>query len=707
MTNYDIAGFAAIDLQSALADELPIAQERIEALALFVASANAPKHGTVWIVLDFMDLDLAVVNAIKKAVDRDTGLNMDRVHVLTTHNHGAGQPVKAQEIADLAAQAAKETMSKARPAEIRGIQFAMPEGMNYRRRIQVPEFNGMWTTFAGPDMKERRSASGFIEQAIRNINDGKLSYFGFCPSQRPAPSYEPGDSDFFFMEFRDAETKAPLGTLSRFAMHAIMRSNSAKYYSGDYPWHVRNEAKSRFGGTAIFMNGPCGDIAPCFPWPDKENGLARQYAEAMLNAAMKKIDALPYEPLQVRHWRKLVPLPVRTEVLENQVSVPGEMPQRDLLPQRKQFLEKKRLAETLPFLQEKYRNGEIMPGESSVIELGLLQLGSWIILCYPGETFSSTAKQVAEHFPGRKLVSVTEHGRTLMYMPPEDEYGRGGYEPNCAVTSPHAEKLLRQAAVQLVQENDRIAALPNIVTKDMLRDDLRQMGVLPEDTLLIHSSYKSIGSVEGGPDAVLDMLMDYFGEKGLLVFPTLSYSEVNEEHPRFYVNETRSVLGILSDTFRRKPGVIRSLHPTHSVAAYGKDAASFTAGHENSDTPGGVGSPWWKLQERRAKILFIGNGIEHDTFCHGVDEWLGLPGLRRETPLQLEIQDYDGNVIPYSLHKHCVGRNALYGTMETLFTQNGALKIVNFGKALSYLLDCHAAYELLKQANAKNPAALM
>ncbi len=148
MTNYDIAGFAAIDLQSALADNLPIAQERIEALALFLASPNATKQGTAWIVLDFMDLDLTVVNAIKMAVDRETGLNMDRVHVFSTHNHGAGQPVKVQEIANLAAQAAKEAMSKARPAEIRGIQFAMPEGMNYRRRIQVPEFNGMWTTFA-------------------------------------------------------------------------------------------------------------------------------------------------------------------------------------------------------------------------------------------------------------------------------------------------------------------------------------------------------------------------------------------------------------------------------------------------------------------------------------------------------------------------------------------------------------------------------
>ena len=528
-----------------------------------------------------------------------------------------------------------------------------------------------------------------------NLKQGKVSFFGWKPSNRIAQDYEPGDPDFFLMEFRDAETGRPLGTLSRFAMHAIMRSKSNEYYSSDFPWHIRELAKSRCGGTAIFMNGPCGDIAPCFPWPDKKSSLERKYAEEMLDAALERIESVPFEPLVTRHWRRLVPLPVRKEVLENKVELPAEMPPADELPARKSYLEREYLIETLPFLQEKYRNGETATGKSSVVELGFLQLGSWRLVCYPGETFSGTAKAVAENFPGEKLVSVTEHGRTLMYLPPEAEYAAGGYEPICAVTAAGAEERLRQEAISLIEEGMELDKRPSIITKEMLRSDLQDMGVQEDNTLLVHSSYKSIGNVEGGPNAVLDVLMDYFRERGLLVFPALSYSKVNAEHPRFDVNKTPSVVGALAEIFRTRPGVVRSLHPTHSVTAFGKEARAFTERHECSDTPCAKGSPWWKLLERNAKILFIGTGIEHNTFCHGVDEWLEIPGMRSEETQQLEIDDGNGHIIPYSLHRHCSPRNAIYGSYETLFMQAGAMRQVHFGNALCYLLDCRKAVAAL------------
>ena len=121
-------------------------------------------------------------------------------------------------------------------------------------------------------------------------------------------------------------------------------------------------------------------------------------------------------------------------------------------------------------------------------------------------------------------------------------------------------------------------------TKESLTEDLVHTGILPSDTLLVHSSMKSIGEVDGGADTVLDVLMDYFRESGLLVFPTLTY-DLNSSNPVFYVNETPSQTGVLSDLFWRRPGVLRSLHPTHSVAAWGHDAAEFIAGHEMFSTP--------------------------------------------------------------------------------------------------------------------------
>ena len=227
-----------------------------------------------------------------------------------------------------------------------------------------------------------------------------------------------------------------------------------------------------------------------------------------------------------------------------------------------------------------------------------------------------------------------------------------------------------------------------MITQEQLRNDLAAMEIKPSDTLLIHSSMKSIGPVEGGAEAVLDMLMDYFKEQGLLVFPTLSYMLAHQKNPRFDVRTTPSAVGILSELFRQRPGVIRSLHPTHSVAAYGRDAAEFTAGHEKANTPIPKGSPWWKLLERRGKILFIGTGISCNTFLHGMDEWLDLPDMRSKTPKTMEIVDYDGNLLKMELHCHALGRNVYYGCCEPAFEATGALIHGRFGNADCHLLDC-------------------
>ena len=49
-------------------------------------------------------------------------------------------------------------------------------------------------------------------------------------------------------------------------------------------------------------------------------------------------------------------------------------------------------------------------------------------------------------------------------------------------------------------------------TKDSLMQQLEQLGVDRQSTVLIHSSMKSIGEVEGGADTVLDAFYDYMKE---------------------------------------------------------------------------------------------------------------------------------------------------------------------------------------------------
>lgn len=64
------------------------------------------------------------------------------------------------------------------------------------------------------------------------------------------------------------------------------------------------------------------------------------------------------------------------------------------------------------------------------------------------------------------------------------------------------------------------------MTKASLLQDLDNLKIAPHGTLLVHSSMKSIGDVEGGPDTVLDALSEYMND-GLLVLPTHTWASKN------------------------------------------------------------------------------------------------------------------------------------------------------------------------------------
>ncbi len=106
-------------------------------------------------------------------------------------------------------------------------------------------------------------------------------------------------------------------------------------------------------------------------------------------------------------------------------------------------------------------------------------------------------------------------------------------------------------------------ARKNMYTKEELKQQLRNVGLTGKETILIHSSMKAIGEVEGGADIVLDAWMEYFAE-GLLLLPTHTWANVNAQHPVYDYRNTPSCVGLLTNLFRQREGVVRSLHPTHS-----------------------------------------------------------------------------------------------------------------------------------------------
>lgn len=175
-----------------------------------------------------------------------------------------------------------------------------------------------------------------------------------------------------------------------------------------------------------------------------------------------------------------------------------------------------------------------------------------------------------------------------------------------------------------------------IYKKEDLKEQLHNMGLTGSETILIHSSMKAIGNVEGRADTVLDVWMDYFS-KGLLLLPTHTWKTVNVDNPIYNPLETPSCVGILTNLFMKREGVIRSLHPTHSMAGYGENAARYLAGEEYNNTPCTPGGCYDRLKEVNGKVLLVGVGHERNTYIHSVEEVLNIPNRLSDKPMELMI----------------------------------------------------------------------
>jgi aminoglycoside 3-N-acetyltransferase len=160
-----------------------------------------------------------------------------------------------------------------------------------------------------------------------------------------------------------------------------------------------------------------------------------------------------------------------------------------------------------------------------------------------------------------------------------------------------------------------------------LTDDLASLGVREGGVLLVHSSYKSLGPLGGGPAEVIRGLQEALGTHGTLLMPALSYAAVTPEQPVFDVRATPSCVGIIPETFRRTPGVLRSMHPTHSVCASGPRARELLARHGSDTTPCGPGSPFRAVPSAGGQILMLGCGLRPNTSMHAVEELVVPPYL--------------------------------------------------------------------------------
>lgn len=230
-----------------------------------------------------------------------------------------------------------------------------------------------------------------------------------------------------------------------------------------------------------------------------------------------------------------------------------------------------------------------------------------------------------------------------------------------------------------------------------MAEDLSTLGIKRDDTILMHSSLSSLGHVEGGAETVIDTLLSVL-EDGTLLIPALSFDSVNAQNPVFAARDTKSCVGAISEYFRTRPGVLRSLHPTHSVCGIGKNAEEILSHHIETDTPVGALSPFGLLPRYRGKILMLGCGLCPNTSMHGVEELTEPPYLYKPERQNFTLIAPDGTKIEKTYRVH-----NFQNTVQR-YDRLAALMPIGCGTVLSattYLIDAETMW---KTANEKYKA---
>jgi aminoglycoside N3'-acetyltransferase len=182
------------------------------------------------------------------------------------------------------------------------------------------------------------------------------------------------------------------------------------------------------------------------------------------------------------------------------------------------------------------------------------------------------------------------------------------------------------------------------VTQSALIDQLRGLGVAEAPVLVVHTSFKAVGPVEGGPAGLITALREALDPDGTLVMPAMSD---DDDHPFEVASTPCRSMGVVADTFRRLPGVLRSDHNA-SFAAVGPLAKAITAPHP-LEPPHGIDSPVGRACALGGFVLLLGVDHSADTTLHLAEAIAHVPYRARKScvvmrggaPVRVEYEETD------------------------------------------------------------------
>jgi aminoglycoside N3'-acetyltransferase len=225
-------------------------------------------------------------------------------------------------------------------------------------------------------------------------------------------------------------------------------------------------------------------------------------------------------------------------------------------------------------------------------------------------------------------------------------------------------------------------------------DQLRRLGVVEGGVLLVHTSFRAVRPVEGGPTGLIHSLRDAIGPQGTLVMPSWTGDDDEPFDPA--VTPAAPDLGVVAETFWRMPGVVRSDHPQASAAA-GHLARLITS--DPLPLPPNIPeSPIGRVHQLDGQVLLLGVGHDADTTIHLAELLAGVP--YRISRHCTALQNGRPVRIDYGENDHCCARFAL---VDNWLREQGLQAEGQVGHAHARLARARDIVSVVRQRLARDP----
>lgn len=228
--------------------------------------------------------------------------------------------------------------------------------------------------------------------------------------------------------------------------------------------------------------------------------------------------------------------------------------------------------------------------------------------------------------------------------------------------------------------------------------DIHNAGIKEDEILMIHSSLKSVGKLKDGAESLIEAFIANM-PKGLLIFPTHTWASIQKDEQIFDVDSSDSCVGALTNIARKMPGFKRSMHPTHSVCAYGVGRDEYLKLDLAAKTPASPNGCFGVLKNMKAKILFLGAPLSKNTFVHSIEEELNVEDRFTDHIYHFISKDADKK-LDFYMPRHFSTKSAHisdhYEKLLPTMLRLGIAKKVYIGNSVSYLVDAYQCDLMVK-----------